>query len=226
MFKKLLSLGALLAVSLVPSSAATLSFSDTVNTTFTPTAISFSLSQFDGTLGTLTGILIEYTAELNGNFTAFNQSNSNGILTGTTSGMFTLNGPAPLAMPLLTLNAVDALGPRAVGAGQSVAFAVLGVSASDSYATGIPAELAPFIGVGSVMFDGEATALASPIANFTPLLFSADLSGQATVKVTYEYTTGGGGIPDVPEPMTMYLMGGGLLALSFMRRPRSGKKPV
>lgn len=224
MFKKLLSLGALLAVSLVPSSAATLSFSDTVNTTFTPNTLSFSLSQFDGTLGTLTGIIIEFSAELNGDFTAVNQSNSDGTLTGTTSGTFTLDGPAPLAMPLLTLNGVENLGPRAILAGQTVMFSILGVSANDSYSTSAAAELAPFLGVGNVQFDGTAAALASPIANFTPLLFAADLSGVATAKVTYEYTPAG--IPDVPEPMTMYLMGGGLLALSFMRRPGSGKKSV
>lgn len=224
MFKKLLSLGALLAISLVPSSAATLSFSDTVNTTFTPNTLSFTLSQFDGTLGTLTGILIEFTAELNGDFTAVNQSNSNGTLTGTMSGTFALDGPAPLAMPLLTLNAIENLGPRPILAGETVVFSVLGVSASDSYATAVPAELAPFIGLGNVLFDGTAAALASPIANFTPLLFAANLSGVATTKVTYEYTPIG--VPDVPEPMTFYLMGGGLLGLSFMRRPRTGKRPA
>lgn len=224
MFKKILSLGALLAISLVPSSAATLSFSDTVNTTFTPNTLSFTLSQFDPSLGTLTGILLEFSAELDGDFTAVNQSDSDGTLTGTMSGDFTLSGPAPLAAPLFTLMAVDNLGPRAVLAGETIVFSVLGASDSDSYATGIPAELFPFIGLGNVMFDGTANALASPIANFTPLLFAADLSGEATVKVTYEYRPAG--VSDVPEPMTLYLMGGGLLALSFMRRPRTGKKPA
>lgn len=221
MFKKILSLGALLALSLVPSSAATISFSDTANTTFTPNTLSFTLSQFDPSLGTLTGILVEFSAELDGDFTAQNLSQTNGILTGTMSGDFTLNGPAPLAAPLFTLMAVDNLGPRDVLAGETIVFNVLGASDSDSYATGIPAELFPFIGLGNVMFDGTANALASPIANFTPLLFSADLSGSATVKVTYEYREDS--TPDIPEPMSLYLMGGGLLALSFVRRPRSGK---
>lgn len=222
MFKKILSLTALLAISLVPSSAATVTVFDTVNTTFTPNTLSFTLSQFDATLGTLTGILIEFSAELNGDFTASNQSNQNGTLTGTTSGTFTLDGPAPLAMPLLTLNVVENLGPRPVLAGETILFSILGVSATDSYATAIPAELAPFIGLGNIVFDGTASALASPIANFTPLLFSANLSGIATTTVTYEYTPVG--VPDVPEPMTLYLMGGGLLALGFVRRPRTAKK--
>ena len=82
MFKKLLSLGALLAISLVPSSAATISFSDTVNTTFTPSTISFTLTQFDPTLGTLTGILIEFPASLDGDFTATNQSAAAGTVSG------------------------------------------------------------------------------------------------------------------------------------------------
>jgi hypothetical protein len=222
MFKKLLSLGALLVVSLAPSSAATISFSDTVNTTFAPDTLSFTLSQFDASLGTLTGILFEYSAELNGEFAATNLSNSDGTLTGTMSGAFTLTGPAPLAAPLLTLSAMDNLGPRAVLAGETIAFSVLGATDSDSYATSIPAELLPFIGLGTVGFDGTANALASPIANFTPLLFGADLSGSATVKITYEYEEKG--VPDVPEPMSLYLMGGGLLGLSFIRRARTSKK--
>ncbi len=216
MCKKLLSLGALLAVSLTPSSAATISFSDTVNTTFTPDTLSFTLSQFDPSLGTLTGILIEYSAELNGVFTAENESNSNGILTGTMAGDFTLSGPAPLTSPLLTLSATDNLGPRNVAAGEIIAFSVLGASDSDSYATSIPAELAPFLGLGDVAFGGTANALASPIGDFTPLIFSASLSGSATVNITYEYEDAP---PTVPEPLSLYLMGGGLLALSFMRRP-------
>ena len=215
MFNKILSLGALLAVSLVPSSAATISFSETVPTTFSPSTLSFMLSQFDPSLGTLTGILLEFSAELNGDFTAVNQSSSDGTLTGTMSGDFTLSGPAPLAAPLLTLSTADNLGPRAVLAGQTVVFSVLGASDSDSYSTSSAAELAPFIGLGDVMFDGTATALASPIANFTPLLFSADLFGSATVNVTYEYREEP--TPDVPEPLSLYLMGGGLLGLSFMR---------
>src|SRR5690606_19697580 len=115
-------------------------FSDTVSTSFTPNTLSFTLSQFDGTLGTLTGILIEFSAELDGDFTAVNQSNSNGTLTGTMSGSFVLNGPAPLASPLLTLNPVGNLGPQAILAGQTVAFGVFGVTASDSYATAVAAE--------------------------------------------------------------------------------------
>jgi hypothetical protein len=107
-------------------------------------------------------------------------------------------------------------------AGETVIFSVLGASDSDSYATGIPAELAPFIGLGNVMFDGTANALASPIANFTPLLFSADLSGSATVSVTYEYREEP--TPDVPEPLSLYLMGGGLLGLSFMRARSVNRK--
>jgi hypothetical protein len=198
------------------------SFSDTVNTTFTPNTLSFTLTHFDPTLGTLTGLLIEFSADLDGEFSAQNLSNSDGILTGTTSGMFTLDGPAPLAMPLLTLNAVENLGPRSILAGETVLFSVLDITDSDSYATSAALELAPFIGAGNVAFGGTATALASPIGNFTPLLFAADLSGEATVKITYEYDRPG--VPEVPEPMTLYLMGGGLLALSFMRRPRSAKE--
>jgi len=224
MFKKLLSLGALLAVSLVPSSAATLSFSDTVNTTFTPNTLSFSLSQFDGTLGTLTGILIEFSAVLDGNFSAQNLSASPGTLNGSLSGTFTLDGPAPLAMPLLTLNPASLFGPIPVPANNTVMFSVLGLTDSDSYSTGLAPELAPFIGLGAIGFNGTASALAAAGGNFNPLIFISDLAGEATVKVTYDYAPAG--MPTVPEPMTMYLMGGGLLALSFMRRPRSGKKPV
>lgn len=221
MLKKLLSLGALLAVSLIPSSAATLPFSDTVNTTFTPNTLSFTLPQFDPTLGTLTGILIEFSAELDGNFSATNQSAAAGTLSGTLSATFVLDGPPPLAAPLLTLNPLSNFGPINVPAFSTVPFSAPTSSDSDSYATAIPAELAPFIGLGTIGFDGTATSLVGISSNINPLILEQDLFGEATVTVTYEYDPG---VPNVPEPMTMYLMGGGLLGLSLMRRPRKAKK--
>ncbi len=222
MFKKLLSLGALLAISLVPSSAATISFSDTVNTTFTPNTLSFTLTQFDPTLGALTGILIEFSAVLDGDFTATNQSAAAGTLSGTLAGTFILDGPAPLAMPLLILNPVSNFGPINVPAFTAVPFSAPSSMDADSYSTALGPELAPFIGLGTIGFNGTAAALIGTSTNINPLLLQQDLKGEATVKVTYEYERQG--VPDVPEPMTMYLMGGGLLALSFMRRSRSAKK--
>jgi hypothetical protein len=224
MFKKLLSLGALLTVSLVPSSASTLSVFDTVNTTFAPNTLSFTLAQFDPTLGTLTGILIEFSAELDGDFSAENQSAAAGTLSGTLAATFTLDGPAPLAMTLLTLDPMTNFGPINVPAFTTVPFSAPTSMDADSYATGLPLELAPFIGIGTIGLDGTASALVGTSSNISPLSVQQALLGEATVKVTYEYDEQG--VPAVPEPVTLYLMGGGLLALSLMRRPRSGKKPA
>jgi hypothetical protein len=224
MFKKLLSLGALLAISLVPSSAATISFSDTVNTTFTPSTISFTLTQFDPTLGTLTGILIEFPASLDGDFTATNQSAAAGTVSGSLTAAYTLDGPAPLAMPLLTLNPLSNFGPINVPANSAVFFSAPTSMDADSFSTALAADFVPFTGLGTVGFDGTAAPMVGITTNINPLALQQDLAGEAPVKVTYTFD--GPGVPSVPEPMTTYLMGGGLLALSFMRRPRSAKKPV
>lgn len=222
MFKKILSLGALLAVSLAPSNAATMSYSDTANTTFTSNSLSFTLSQFDPTLGTLTGILIEFSAQLDGDFSAENLTAAAGTLSGTLEATFTLDGPAPLAMPLLTLEPMSNFGPIAIPAFTTVPFSAPTSTDSDSYATGLPLELAPFIGAGTIGFDGTALAVVGTTSNINPLSLQQALLGEATVMVTYDYEPDG--VPEVPEPMTMYLMGGGLLALSFFRRSRSDKK--
>jgi hypothetical protein len=198
--------------------------SDTINTTFSPNTISFTIGQFDPTLGTLNSILIEFSAVLDGDFTATNQNSTNGTLSGSLLGTFILDGPAPLAMPLLTLNPVSNFGPIAVLANSTTAFSAPTAVDADSFATALAGDFVPFIGLGTVGFDGTAAALVGLNTDINPLLLQQDLLGQATVTVTYDFTPGG--VPDVPEPMTMYLMGGGLLALSFMRRKRSGKKPA
>ena len=223
MCKKLLSLGALFAVSLVPSHAATMSDSQTVNTTFTPDTLSFTLSQFNPTVGTLTGILIEFSAQLDGNFTAQNQSNAPGTLSGSLSATFSVDGPGGLPTPLFTLSPLSNFGPINVPALTAVPFVAPTSNDSDSYNV-LPGDFATFVGLGSVMFDGTASPLVGIITNINSLSLQQDLMGEATLMVTYEYEPDG--VPEVPEPVTLYLMGGGLLALSLMRRPRSAKKSV
>ena len=225
MLKKILSLGALLAISLVPSSAATLSVSDTVSTTLTSplNPLSFTITQFDPTLGTLTGVLIEFSAKLDGDFSFTNQSGTPGTVSGSLGGTFTLDGPPPLAASLLVLNPSSNFGPINVPDANPVVISAPTSMDSDSYAA-LAAEFAPFIGLGTVGFNGTAEPLIGILTNINPLGQQQNLLGETTVTVTYEFDRG---VPIVPEPMTMYLMGGGLLALSFMRRrPRFGKKSV
>ncbi len=220
MRNRLLRFAAVMALSLTSAAGATISFDDTVATTFSPNTLSFTLPLFDPSLGPLTGVTIEFMADLDGSFSAENLSNTPGNISGTLEGTFTLDGPAPLAMPVLTLNPNAAFGPIAVPANTQIMFDVLDVMAADSYSTGIPAELAPFIGVGNINLAGTAAAMASAGGDVNPLIFISNLSGEATVRITYEYRDQ---VPDIPEPMSMYLLGGGLFALSFFR-PRNRAK--
>jgi hypothetical protein len=225
MFKKILSLGALLAVSWIPSTAATVSFSDTVFTSLTPpNTLSFELTQFDPSLGTLTGILIEFSATLNGSFEFTNSTTTAGTVSGSLGGIFTLDGPGPLAMPLLVLNPSSNFGPVNVASMSTVPVVAPASMDSDSYFTSLAGEFVPFEGLATVGFSGTTEPLIGIFTNINPLGQQQTLLGEATVTVTYEFDAPG--VPDVPEPMTLYLLGGGLLALSFIRRPRSNRKPA
>lgn len=219
MYKKLLGIALMVAASLAPAAAATISFDDTVTTTTSPDTLSFTIPLFDSSLGPLTGVTIEFSTAMEGAFNVFNASDAPGTFNGTMSGTFILDGMAPLPMPLLTLTPAAALGPRPVGAGETIAF-VVNAADSDSYSTSNAAELALLTGVGNTIFAGSAEFFASGSSTFNPLLFGSNLSTDTTLRVTYEYRDQ---MPDVPEPMSFYLMGGGLLALGFIR-PRSSKK--
>lgn len=209
-----------MVVSLASAKAATITVDQTVSTTFAG-PLSFTLSLFNPAVGTLTGVTIDFSSVLSGDFLAQNLSASGGTLTGTMSGQFSLDGPAPLAVPLLVLNPVDNFGPIPVPAGDPIMFSVVGAENTASHTTNAAPDLAAFIGVGNLALNGAATASSTLSGNFNPFLYSADLTGEATVRITYEYDDGQ--VPNVPEPMTLYLMGGGLLALSFIR-PRTSKK--
>ena len=200
------------------ATGATISFSDSQSTSFTPSTLNFNLSLFDSSLGTLTKVTIEYEATLDGQFQVRNGSSSDGTLSGNMLGAFTLDGPAPLGT-IISLAPTAPLGPRPVTAGETINFNVLNAHDANSAVFTNPADLALFIGVGSFGLLGDATAFASPTANFTPVFLEALLNGEATVKITYEY-----GSSEVPEPSTLAMAGfGGALLLFGSYRKRSAK---
>jgi hypothetical protein len=219
MYKKLLGIVLMVVASAASAAAATISFNDSVITTTTPDTLNFTIPLFDNSLGPLTGVTIEFSTAMSGAFNVFNSSDAAGTFNGTMSGAFVLDGVAPLPMPLLTLTPAAVLGPRAVDAGETIVFNV-NAADSASYVTSNAAELALFVGVGNFLFDGTGETLVSGSSTFNPLLFGSNLSTETTLTVTYEYRDQ---LPGVPEPMSFYLMGGGLLALGFIR-PRSSKK--
>lgn len=200
-------MGALIALTATLASASTISFSDSQTTSFTPSTLTFSLSQFDPSLGTLQSVTIVYAAALYGGISVTNNSPQDGELTGTMSGNFSLDGPGALGT-LIALAPSTSLGPTTVSAGSTLTLSSITATDFGAVVLTNPADLALFLGLGSLSLNGEAQGIIAPSVNFTPVVIEALLTGGAQVTITYEYAK-----TDVPEPSTLAMAGVGVLLI-------------
>jgi hypothetical protein len=175
-----------------------------------------ALPQFDASLGTLTEVHLTLSGSLDASFGYENKRE----IAQDMSYMYKLDqtmslssvGQPSLSMAttrgsttwidLGSVGAFDGLVDYAGTSGGTVQYGVLTDSALHTY-TGA-ADLAAFIGTGSIMYDAAGTGYVSMgISGGNSAMKSASFAG-ATVTVDYIYT--------VPEPMTLGLLGlGGLL---------------
>ncbi len=212
--KKLLSAVCGLLIWAAVTPAATISYTASGSTAVTPDDFILSLQQFDSSLGTLTGITIDYNVLVSGDFEVQNYNPKHGgTLTGTLFSDFTLSGPGGLGT-LSNLTPSTSLGSHDIAAGSTYNFSVPGATASDSYSVSL-ADFGLFVGNGTIDFNNLFKSYTSHNMDFSPNRFIADLFGKADLKITYQYDA-----TETPEPATFAVAGVGLAVLAIQARRR------
>ncbi len=212
--KKLLSAVCGLLIWAAVTPAATISYTASGSTAVTPDDFILSLQQFDSSLGTLTGITIDYNVLVSGDFEVRNGNpKADGTLTGSLFSDFALVGPGGLGT-ISNLSPSTSLGTHTIAKGSTYFFSVLGAGASDTYTVSL-ADFGLFTGNGTVDFTNFFSSFTSPNMNFSPNVFLQDLLGKADLKITYQYDA-----TETPEPATFAVAGVGLAVLAIQARRR------
>jgi len=198
--------------------AATLSFTDTVAMTTTNWNDNLTFSQFDPSLGTLTGINFLLEGDVLGNVRFESLDAQPADVHTYLQAKITLSRPdlstivvtTPVSDHLDSVTAFDGIIDFAGTSGRTY----LGVQAHASNSINSPppnSDLALFTGLGSIILPiaAEGTSLATGAGNIISS-FQTEASARATVTYTY-YNT-----PPVPEAssLMLLLMGGGAMVVS------------
>ena len=205
------------------ASASTISYDSWVagpgNYTFTELTGSFSLPQFDPSLGTLTGVTLTYNIYWqNVSATVQNFSSSAGSyevegqlytkLTGATISTFGLRSVLYDDPPTWPgdggLNAI----PIAGNTTAIIPITLVATSASGSPT--VTAGLAAFIGVGTLDYGLDVENSSNNQFTGGDLQYNQTVEALGEPTITYDYTA--------PEPATLTFAGLGLLALGFLGR--------
>ena len=197
--------------------AATISYGPTGwSFSLSPGSTTVNLSQFDPSLGTLTGVELELNATEQADVTAENDSVSSGSMSVNLSGNVQGKGPGAIA-PIVTLIMGTSAGPVSVSGTDGVPgsgpdfhdFGSLSDTESDSSSTA--SNLATYTGLGTVGFQitGSGGFSVSGVSDSTIHVTDFGASGDATVIYTY--------IP-VPEPSSIVLAAFGFLGIAAWRR--------
>lgn len=184
--------------------------------TLTNILTTLDIHQFDSTLGTLTGITIEYGANVAGSVALSNSSTTKNKTTtvGLTTTM-TLTGPGALALGSDSETLFSGVLATAVKNTSNVVAASGSGSLSSSYSVNA-SDFSLFLGTGNtaaslaINASGTSVGQTGIVSKFTTLAEGAG-------KVTYTYT-----IAPVPEPETygMLLLGLGVVAYAAKRKAR------
>jgi hypothetical protein len=207
--RKTLMAASVLALLAGSASAATVSYTGT--TGVSGAGSTMTLQQFDSSLGTLTGIAIEWASTFNGTFRVVEdtQSGTASAVNNFVSGsIFTTSTPAGAAGPSLNSMAGVAFSTT-VAPTYNQLFAG-GQLDSQSFGS-----LASFVGLGTVGYGFFGTASAT--ATVSDGLLSGIVGHQYLVnaEITYTYTTAA-----VPVPAALPLLAAAFGALGLMRLRR------
>lgn len=216
-----------LAGGIAPSSAAVISFSDTIPTAPTNWAGAFSVSQFNPTLGTLTSVQYTLTGTVDGSAAYENTAPTAEDITLNLSAEINVDTPGggsiavtvtPLATVTESATAFDTVFDFDGTSGSTLG----GLTDTDTASATLVTGLAPFIGLGNIILAAEAVANSNGSGSGN-LITQFTSSANATLMIEYFYDLLPPP-PSVPEPMSMSLIGAGLLGLGgLMRRKKAAK---
>ena len=221
------------------ASANTISFSSNTGGFASPTwNIPLTFTTFDSTLGILTGVNFDLTGDVNGNINFTNTAADPTDFTSYTRARVTLtlapSVTAPLGTYIVTPGTATHADGQVAGTPCNAAnnaqescfpFVQGGIvshpndKASASGSTGFYGDATTFafvttVGAGTYNLNVKAVSLSGIFGG--SFSGSADTLAKASGTVTYQYSLAG-----VPEPGTIALLGGGLLAAGLIRRRRA-----
>ncbi|PPQ27066.1 choice-of-anchor E domain-containing protein [Rhodopila globiformis] len=209
----LIAMTALAAVAANPAFAATESFSHTTPIQTVPFTDNFTLTAFDTSLGTLTGIEITLTTNSTAIVDVLNNTGAAQSFTDATSSVpVTATGPAGVIMSQSLVagpfngNAAPGTDPfpgNAANATSSVSVAAADFATYEATTSGVSLDFSVATGNGSY----HGTAISG-------VFFGGSANVGGTTTITYTYTPS----TPMPEPMNLMILGAGMAGLGFVRR--------
>lgn len=179
-----------------------------------------TLSQFDGSLGTLNSVTISYGGEIQSMFNLESLDAQPATLTANAGGTLTFGGPISDVLNLsassspATVSAFDGT----IDFGGTSGTMIGPVVAADASSVVLTTGLGAFIGAGT--FDISVDALAASSASGAGnLITQINTEAMANIEITYDYSVTPP--PAAPEPATLGLVGLALAGVAASRRRKA-----
>jgi hypothetical protein len=209
------AIGGIVLLSAGAASASVITSSSSLSLAMAPFSESFTLAQFDPSLGTLTGVELSVGANSLANVEVYNPGSTTGNFTNAYATLVVTTTTAGSYMVTETLTAIQPSGSVAPGSFSGYS----GLTATDSGSIDIPASAwSLYEGTGTVSptFVSQSNGqFGGTTADHLFFGGSAEAGGTATITYTYDPTP-----TAVSEPRSLALLGTGLLALGIVVKRR------